>query len=194
MNGYKLWQLILYPTAQILIGFALSRRYGWAWDTVVVLLSLCLMATFTSIYILLSEVEQVLRSQAYDNQINPPRQPVTVNVPDLNPKFGLTLRPVQIDVERAFARVLMEFPNDMTEKTWIKRGRWQQLGGTSREQFKCILDKWEAAGIVSKRNPNVINSPYFVSRKAGLAQIAGGRSPIYYPSPAQSGDFKAGAK
>jgi hypothetical protein len=173
--SYRLWHLVTYPTAIIVIGYLPVRIFGLAWDTKCLLVAMCVMGNWVAIYILTSAAVDMFRAQGYEAQVNPPRQPVTVNFPDLNPKFALSLRPVQIDVERAFARVLMEFPNDMTEKTWIKRGRWQQLGGTSREQFKGILDKWEAAGIVSKRNPNVINSPYFVSRKAGLAQIAGGR-------------------
>jgi hypothetical protein len=165
-------------------GFVPVRYLGKDWDTACWMFSLCFIGNCAGVYYLIGAGIDLYMARSFDNQVSPPRQVVTVNVPDLNPKFGLTLRPVQIDVERAFARVLMEFPNDMTEKTWIKRGRWQQLGGGGPEQFRNILHKWEAAGIVSKRNPNVINSPYFVSRKAGLAQIAGGRSPIYYPPTA----------
>lgn len=102
---------------------------------------------------------------------------MTVNVPDLAPKFGLTLRPVQIDVEKALAVVLMQFP-DLTEKKWIKAGVWQSIGGSSPQQFRDILDKWYRAGVIAKKNPNAKNSPYRIARKADLARIAGGRLPF----------------
>jgi hypothetical protein len=163
-----------------MLGLA-AINYRVRWDTATAFVVLCILAVITAIRILgkalFEDATEMYRAAGYEAMINPKREPVTVNVPDLNPKFGLTSRTVQIDVERAFARVLMEFPNDMTEKTWIKRGRWQQIGGGGPEQFRNILHKWESAGIVSKRNPNVKNSAYFVSRKSALAQIAGGRLP-----------------
>jgi len=170
----KIWQMIFYPTLQVVLGLAIREQLGARWDTAVVLLALIFFGSCTAIQILIQEATRMLQAQGYEAIVNPKRSPVTVAVPNLN---QMTTDKVVIDVERMFARVLIEFPNDMTEKTWIKRGRWQQLGGGGPEQFRNILRKWEAAGIVSKRNPNVNNSPYFVSRKSALAQIAGGRSP-----------------
>jgi hypothetical protein len=138
--------------------------------------SWCFVGNCSAVYYLIDAGIDLYRSQAFDNQIAPPRQPVTVNAPDLNSTYGLSLPSVQIDVEKALAVVLMQFP-DLTEKKWIKAGVWQSIGGSSPQQFRDILDKWYRAGVIAKKNPNAKNSPYRIARKAELARIAGGRSP-----------------
>jgi hypothetical protein len=180
----KLWQMILYPTLQIMIGFALSRQYGWAWDTAFVLIATSILAVLTAVYILLQTLEQVLRAQGYEAQVNPPRQPVTVNVPDLNPKFALSLRPVQIDVERAFAHqvVVMAHYKDelnLTEKYWLGKhfgspSRWQKLGGKSRAQFSEMIERFIVAGAFIRSNPNAKNSTPIINSEAVLMKIVRG--------------------
>lgn len=162
--------MIFYPTLQVMLGLAIREQLGARWDTAVVLLALIFFGSCTAIQILIQEATRMLQAQAFDNQINPPRQPVTV-LSNLN---EMSTAGVRIDVEKALAVVLMQFP-DLTEKKWLKAGTWQSIGGSSPGQFKEILYKWERAGVIAKKNPNVKNSPYRIARKAELARIAGGR-------------------
>jgi len=174
---YRLWHLATYPTILFLLGFIPVRIFGKDWDTVFLLLSFCFIGNCVGIYILIDSAIDLYRARTFENQLFPPRQPVTVNAPDLNQTFALSSPSVQIDVEKALAVVLMQFP-DLTEKKWIKAGVWQSIGGSSPQQFRDILDKWYRAGVIAKKNPNAKNSPYRIARKADLARIAGGRLPF----------------
>lgn len=176
MREWKLWHLAVIPSILIIIGYIPVRIFGWDWSAAFWMVSFCLMANWIAIYILIEAAIDMYRSRAYDNQISPPRQPVTVN---LNQTYPLTLRPVQIDVERMLATALMSFPDNLTYKYWIESGKWRSMNGRSYKQFQEILLRWEAAGIVARRNPNVNNSPYFVADRHGLARVAAGR---YSPS------------
>ena len=180
MSGYKLWHLTAYPSAIFLIGFIPVRIFGKDWDTFCLLLFSFFIGNCVAVYILIDSAVEMFRAQGYEAIVNPQRQPVTVNVPDLNPKYGLTLRPVQIDTTRLFARALLEFPDNLTETYWLKGhpSKWHTMHGVGRADFVECKKHLTRLGALELVNPNATNSPHKVASRRILAQIAGGRSPV----------------
>src|SRR5512133_2934400 len=98
MKEYQLWQLILYPSLQILAGFAVTRRFGWAWDSAFILVTLCFLSVITGTYMLLYTLEQVLMVANW-NADTPKREPVVVKSYVNEPK-QMTTTKVRYDTER----------------------------------------------------------------------------------------------
>jgi len=176
---YKLWHLVTYPLAIILlIGYLPLRILGLGWDTKCLMLAMCIIGNWVAIYILIAAAIDMFRAQAYEMKVTPPER--LVSVKNMNPEYALSTVRVQVDVERAFARAVMEMwhgpmPINLTENYWIKKGHWQKLGGTSRDQFVDMLERWVRVGAIARRNPGAENSPYKVASKRLVAEIAGGR-------------------
>lgn len=156
-----------------MMGFAIRQYFGAGWDTDTVLVALSLLSILTGIHILFQTLEQMLRAQAYDHQIAPPRQPVTVN---LNSTYGLSLPAVQIDVVRGFCLALISFPNT-TEDYWLdgNPSKWQSLGGIGRSDFVECKKHLRQIGALKLKNPNAKNSKDIVADRHILARRAGGR-------------------
>lgn len=172
--------MILYPTLQVMIGFAIRQYFGARWDTDIVLVALSLLSILTGIHILFQTLGQVLRAQAYDHQIAPPFRQVTV-IPNLNQTYALTLHTVQIDVERAFCRALLDFPI-LTEAYWLKGSpsKWQSMGGVGRKDFADCKERLTRLGALARTNPNAKNSPHKVADRRILEHRAN------HPSPART--------
>jgi len=175
MKEYQLWQLVLYPSLQILTGFCLSRRYGWAWDTGFILVSSCFLSIITALYILLCSLEHALRMQSWDLETTSKREPVTVSINNLN---QLATVGVRYDTERMFCKALLEFPN-LTESYWLKGNpsKWQSMGGTGRSDFVKCKERLTRLGALERTNPQAVNSPHKVADRRILEHRA------QHPSP-----------
>jgi hypothetical protein len=175
MKEYRLWQLILYPSLQLLTGFVLSRRYGWAWDTGFILISLCFLSVMTGAYMLLYTLEQVLKVQAWD-ATTPPKQEPT-KVPNLG-GLQMTTLSVKYDTERMFCKALLEFPN-LTEAYWLKGNpsKWQSMGGVGRRDFVMCKDRLTKIGALARTNPQAGNSPHKVADRRILEHRASHPTP-----------------
>jgi hypothetical protein len=168
----KLWELIAWPTLQVLIGVAIMYWFkddiGY-FAAIVALVTLCLLALYTASRIM---------AEAYDYI----RTPVTVpnfvkSEPEIkitnmgNSLYAAQSPKVTIDVYQAFARKVVRMWHDptrvnLTQSYWLKDGspsRFEQIGGVSQPQFSDMIDRFVGRGAFEKVNPHAKNSPVKVA-------------------------------
>ena len=172
---YKLWQLVLYPSAQIFTGFALTRHIGWAWDTAFILFSLCFLAVNMSAYMVLRTKKKVLLVKAWDAPKI--QEPVKVQIKSMN-QFESVTQSVKRDTERMFCRALLEFPN-LTESYWLngKPSKWQSMGGVGRKDFVECKDRLTRIGALERTNSRTRNSPHRIADRRILEHRASRPTP-----------------
>jgi hypothetical protein len=176
MKEYKLSHLFFYPSMQILTGFALTRHFGTAWDTVIIMVTLCFLSIVTGLYMLLRSLEYVLRLQAWDAP-TPKNEPVKVPIQNLN-NFQMTTYKIKQDTDRMFCKALLEFPN-LTESYWLNGNpsKWSSMGGAGRKDFVNCIDRLAKIGALERANPNAKNSPYRVANRRMLEHRASHPTP-----------------
>ena len=176
MKEYRLWQLVLYPSLQLLSGFAITRRFGWAWDTGFILISLCLLSVLTCAYMLLYTLECILRAAYWEGADHKVLQPVKP-IPNLN-VYHLEVVKVKQDTERMFCKALLEFEN-LTESYWLKGSpsKWQSLGGVGRSDFVKCKDRLTRLGALERTNPQATNSPHRIANRRILEHRASHPTP-----------------
>ena len=175
MKEYKLWELILYPSMQIMTGFFLSRRFGWAWDTVLVTVFLCVLSILTGIYILLGTLVQVMQIINW-NTPESKREPVIVKT-QFNQLHAATVG-IKFDTERMFCKSLLEFEN-LTESYWLKGNpsKWQSIGGAGRSDFVKCKERLTRLGALERTNPQAANSPHRIADRRILQHRASRPTP-----------------
>lgn len=177
----KLYILIALSTFVPLVGFVVSRHFGWGWDTLIATLFIDLLGAYSIFMFLQFWYSEWRDLKAQDNKPTlTPREPLSI--PDLNKgtEYGLVTGRVQVNVEMLFAQAVMQMWRggdkvDMTEGYWIKGGHWQAIGGAGRDSLVDLLTRWEAAGAIRRKNPAAKNSPYVIANRGRVAQAAGGR-------------------
>lgn len=149
---------------------------GWLWDTITLMVLSAISVIPAWIFMLGHELEYMATPVTVPEFTKPaPAEKALPTIRNMgNPMYAADTDKVVIDIERIFARALMEFPDDLTENKWLDSGIWKSWGGAGRDQFTDVLKKWKAEGIIARRG-TAKNAKYYVVSKGRLARVAGGR-------------------
>lgn len=176
----KLYILIGVSTFVPLVGFAVSRYFGWGWDVLLATLFIDLLGAYSIFMFLQFWYNEWLDLKARDNKPTlTPFEPKQYRDLGNGGEYALVTTRVQVNIEMLFAQAVMQMWRnsdkiDLTEGYWIKGGRWVAIGGAGRESFVDLLTRWEAAGAIRRKNPAAKNSPYILANRGRVAQAAGG--------------------
>lgn len=86
---------------------------------------------------------------------------------------------LKVNVEMLFARALIAQSRGLldvklTETYWVKSKRWEKLGGVGALDFRDLIDRWERAGAIKRKNPNAENSTYVIDDGLKIGRAAAG--------------------
>lgn len=92
---------------------------------------------------------------------------------------AFTTPQLKINVEMLFARALIAQSRGLldvklTEAYWVKSKRWENLGGVGALDFRDLIDRWERAGAIKRKNPNAENSTYIIDDGLKIGRAAAG--------------------
>lgn len=70
--------------------------------------------------------------------------------------------PVVADVDESLVKIMARYllaeletkslaDVDLSETKWVRRGEWKELSGGTPEQWRAVMDRLEAAGIVERK-------------------------------------------
>ena len=151
----KLRDILIIPFVIFMMAYLPAWNYGWAWDTGVIEVSLCLWGLGVTKYI----IDQAWR--ANDDWKELPQVIEQKQIPDLN-AYAYNVEQISMDDEKYVAHTLINMQHtakvDLTEGYWIVGKRF----GGSREQFALMLRDWEQAGAVQRKS-RAKNNPYIVA-------------------------------